>query len=56
MGTPLGTKSKYMLYELWAKFRLRGTYRGLYGVLGGPIKGYTINLVPGSYAFRDRLS
>ena len=46
MGTPLGTKSKYMLYELWAKFR--GTYRGLYGVLGGPIKGYTLNLVPGS--------
>ena len=29
-----------------------GTYRGLYRVLGGPIKGYTTNLVQGSDELR----
>ena len=35
------------LRELQTKFRLGGTYRGLYRVWGGPIKGYTTNLVQG---------
>ena len=25
-------------FELWTIFRLRGTYRGLYRILGGPSK------------------
>ena len=39
----------YMIYELRTKFRLGRTYRGLYRVLGGPIKRYTTKLVQGSY-------
>ena len=37
--------------ELRRKFRLGGTYRGLYRVWGGPIKGYTTNLVQDSCPF-----
>ena len=37
------------LHELRTKFRLGGTYRGIHGVLGGPIMGYTRNLVQGSH-------
>ena len=37
-------------HELQTKFRLGGTYRGLYRVLGGgPIKGYITSLVQGSH-------
>ena len=36
-------------HELRTKFRLGGTYRELYRVWGGPIKGYTTNLVQGSH-------
>ena len=35
------------LRELRTKFRLGGTFRGLYRGLGGPIRGYTTNLVQG---------
>ena len=31
-----------------------GTYRGIYRVLGGPVKGYTTNLVQGSYGMSLR--
>ena len=31
----------YSSYELGTEFRLEGTYRGTYRVLGAPIKGYT---------------
>ena len=37
-----------ILGELWTKFGLGGTYRGLYRVLGGPIKRQTTNFVQGS--------
>ena len=37
-------------HELRTKFRLGGTYRGLYRVVGGSIKGYITNLVQGSHA------
>ena len=37
------------LYELWTHFRLGGPIGDYTGVWEGPIKGYTTNLVQGSY-------
>ena len=37
-----------LICELRTRFRLGGTYRGLYRALGGPTKGYITNLVQGS--------
>ena len=37
------------LHELRTKFKLGGTFSGLYRVLGGFIRGYATNLVQGSH-------
>ena len=51
MDSNRGPESCYQyrthVYELRTKFSFGGTYRGLYRVLGGPIKGYATQFSPG---------